>query len=1103
MATLDDIKRLTRDHNRYTGDGLPGAPVNAPLPVGDPSSGHFNPSKSDIRELLTLVLQALGNPQALDALKAEINGNIISRDFRSTRVFTSRSEANDTLTAGLPVPAHVVFGIEEGDLVVRYRSATEDPLFPEAGAQGRWGILVNLSGLANRANHTGKQAIETITGLVDALADKAPASASFTDPERTKLGGIEAGAQKNTVAKVAGKTGDVTLAKADVGLSSVDNTPDTEKPVSAAQKAALDAKASVIDLDRKGLAQTERPGEDKSRWSTVTNGAPEARPPLALGVVVDGVEGAALRVRGQDVPASEGYLDVAPRRAYAVDPGRIYRVRMAFARAVDSVDPSGDTIEVRFRNLNASKGHASNVLRSQHAPKVADGLVEVSFTLSRTAGPGVDYVTPPTGRYVVPFLRIFGVGQETDIVHLIWDDITDRLAGGADVSALQTRVGTVEADLTTKADAEIVQAALGRIERTSLSPIERPGEDPLRWSSDLAGEPDTRPPLAVGEVVSTDRGAVLRVGGADIPAPGYLDAGPRQAYALEAGRIYRLRAGFARAVNSPDPARDVIELRVKNLKSDKGDGINAVVGGPYPLRVADGFMEVGVTISRSAAEGVEYVANAEARYITPSLRIYGADQKTDIAYMHWDDITEVMNKADKTDLVGKADLVALEGEVRIREGLISRTDATGTTLQDASGFVFARFTPDEWSAMGRFRLGDFDGTDFVIRDPSGFAMFRAGLEGLFHMGVPVGQPSTPQLVEKAPDVELARTGVRLPAVRSLPKWRYARAGAVQRQRHARIACIGDSNTMGWDALGEGLHRRSLSYPSAVAQLLSEFGATAENYFGRAVSASGYTAYDPRITVGSGWAASGPASLGGETWINSTTDAAIRFAPVVPWDTAEVYVAVDAEATLSIGIGADVRSVVVAAGSVLRLTQKAVTVGLHALELRRVAGALRIIGWDCFDSLRAGVSLLNMGKGGWRSNHYADASAFYSPRNAIAALGADLHLIQLGLNDWKQERPPADFRADMQTIITACQAQGDVALIVPFTPGETHTSAWEDFVHVIHDLGRSNGLPVVDLGLRLGPTHADAVAGGWVSNLMHPNAYGYGETAMALSQLLRK
>jgi len=47
------------------------------------------------------------------------------------------------------------------------------------------------------------------------------------------------------VSSVAGKTGAVTLVKADVGLANVDNTSDANKPVSTAQQTALDGKANT------------------------------------------------------------------------------------------------------------------------------------------------------------------------------------------------------------------------------------------------------------------------------------------------------------------------------------------------------------------------------------------------------------------------------------------------------------------------------------------------------------------------------------------------------------------------------------------------------------------------------------------------------------------------------------------------------------------------------------------------------------------------------------------------------------------------------------------------------------------------------------------
>lgn len=68
---------------------------------------------------------------------------------------------------------------------------------------------------------------------------------AFTDAEKSKLAGVAAGAQVNTVDSVAGKTGVVTLTKTDVGLSNVDNTSDAAKPISTATQTALAGKAAA------------------------------------------------------------------------------------------------------------------------------------------------------------------------------------------------------------------------------------------------------------------------------------------------------------------------------------------------------------------------------------------------------------------------------------------------------------------------------------------------------------------------------------------------------------------------------------------------------------------------------------------------------------------------------------------------------------------------------------------------------------------------------------------------------------------------------------------------------------------------------------------
>lgn len=62
---------------------------------------------------------------------------------------------------------------------------------------------------------------------------------------KKNVGGTESIVEVGPVASVAGKTGAVTLAKADVGLGNVDNTSDAGKPVSTATQTALNGKANT------------------------------------------------------------------------------------------------------------------------------------------------------------------------------------------------------------------------------------------------------------------------------------------------------------------------------------------------------------------------------------------------------------------------------------------------------------------------------------------------------------------------------------------------------------------------------------------------------------------------------------------------------------------------------------------------------------------------------------------------------------------------------------------------------------------------------------------------------------------------------------------
>lgn len=116
------------------------------------------------------------------------------------------------------------------------------PRLPEPGKDaGTWGHVLNdFLGVAH--DSTGALKPNSVT---DAVITNGTIQENKLHPNvQTKLNAVGT----NSVTSVAAKTGVVTLDKADVGLNNVDNTSDTDKPISNATQTALNTKASSNDL---------------------------------------------------------------------------------------------------------------------------------------------------------------------------------------------------------------------------------------------------------------------------------------------------------------------------------------------------------------------------------------------------------------------------------------------------------------------------------------------------------------------------------------------------------------------------------------------------------------------------------------------------------------------------------------------------------------------------------------------------------------------------------------------------------------------------------------------------------------------------------------
>lgn len=113
----------------------------------------------------------------------------------------------------------------------------------ETGAQVNVSTNLSIGGSGN------SRTVVSSTGSDASLPTASTTSAGLMSTgDKSKLNGVESGAQVNTVTTVAGKTGAVTLGKVDVGLDKVDNTSDAAKPISNATRNALDLKLAYADV---------------------------------------------------------------------------------------------------------------------------------------------------------------------------------------------------------------------------------------------------------------------------------------------------------------------------------------------------------------------------------------------------------------------------------------------------------------------------------------------------------------------------------------------------------------------------------------------------------------------------------------------------------------------------------------------------------------------------------------------------------------------------------------------------------------------------------------------------------------------------------------
>jgi hypothetical protein len=105
-----------RDFNRYTGDGLPNAPTSAPLPIGDPTSGPYVPTKKDLRTFVSELAIAVSNESLVLTKAGNLSGisdAAVARSNIGLGNVDNTSDANKPVSTAQAVALNDKLGIDE------------------------------------------------------------------------------------------------------------------------------------------------------------------------------------------------------------------------------------------------------------------------------------------------------------------------------------------------------------------------------------------------------------------------------------------------------------------------------------------------------------------------------------------------------------------------------------------------------------------------------------------------------------------------------------------------------------------------------------------------------------------------------------------------------------------------------------------------------------------------------------------------------------------------------------------------------------------------------------------------------------------------------
>lgn len=178
--------------------------------------------------------------QTLTNKTISVDNNTISGVAASSFVLSNSSGNIDGSAAQKAVPTGVVVGTTDTQTLTN--KTLSSPIISSPTGLTKADVGLGSVDNTSDANKPISTATQTALNTKENTANKGVAN-GYAGLDAT--GKVPAAQLPSYVDSVAGKTGVVTLDKADIGLGNVDNTADSAKPVSTAQQAALDMKVNA------------------------------------------------------------------------------------------------------------------------------------------------------------------------------------------------------------------------------------------------------------------------------------------------------------------------------------------------------------------------------------------------------------------------------------------------------------------------------------------------------------------------------------------------------------------------------------------------------------------------------------------------------------------------------------------------------------------------------------------------------------------------------------------------------------------------------------------------------------------------------------------